>query len=258
MERQIQALQAAIPHAGPPGPQQQQALPQGYPQPAPFANMGGTQGGQDITAVDNPAHFNPTQSQNIAFATQQPQQQQVLTANMGLVDMRGYGNKIVNTIDDNTAKLILDDFVESKLPHAPFINFDKSIDVTALRNGKPSLFGVLLYIGSAVSHEGLHNAITYEVLSGVAQKVLVYGTRSLEMLQCLQLLAVWINRTDDWTFMRLYEQNSKVMLASPTIRKIINAGIDKSAAKKGPVVSISSEAIDNADALQASFLLESL
>lgn len=215
MERQIEMLTRLNQHH----PSMQRF--DGYaPQPAPYADMGGMQTGaasglpnQQGSSIEDQIRLAAAAQQagHVNMSAHRPEPQ---APNLAPPPPVQDINSVRDAIDGNLAKILFDHFMQVMWPQAPLVSFPKPMDISALRKEKPTLFGVLMTIASADASPDLHAVIAKPVMSDVTEKLLVAGEKSIELVQCLELLAVWHGRANKWSFFHLYQQNVNAMVVA--------------------------------------------
>ena len=88
--------------------------------------------------------------------------------------------------------------------HLPAVVFPKDMTVTVLRETKPVLF---LAIMAAASGEtsGLQRQLVRELMQVLAEKVVITGEKSLELVQALQIAVIWYWPPEHYEELKFYQ-----------------------------------------------------
>jgi hypothetical protein len=103
------------------------------------------------------------------------------------------------------AERVYDRFVTKILPHFPAIVLPENTTVMNLRRSKPALFLSILAVGSANLGPEMQEFLTKEAMRGYADRVLMRGEKSLDLIQALQLSVVWYYPPDHFEEIKLYQ-----------------------------------------------------
>ena len=86
-----------------------------------------------------------------------------------------------------------DHFVASMLPKFPVIAFERSITALQLQQSRPVLFLAVLSAGSGLFPALVQHALQDELSKTFAERILVGGSKSLELIQALQVGSIWLS-----------------------------------------------------------------
>jgi hypothetical protein len=103
------------------------------------------------------------------------------------------------------AQRVYDRFITKMLPLFPIIVLPKDTTVMSLRRQKPALFLQILAVGSTILGPEIQEFLTKEALRGYADRILVRGEKSLDLVQALQLSVVWYHPPGSFEEIRLYQ-----------------------------------------------------
>jgi len=90
-----------------------------------------------------------------------------------------------------TAKELFDHYSQNMAPQMPLVPI--SLDTTAeiVRISKPILFLAILSVASGQNYPQVQAALKHETKRTLADKIIVRGEKSLELVQALQVVIVW-------------------------------------------------------------------
>ena len=96
---------------------------------------------------------------------------------------------IANSIDGKLANDALSHYTAHMVPQMPFVA--ASTNAEMLRHTKPILFVAIMSVASVRAQIPLPEMLTHDLLQVLAELVFVNGEKSLELVQSLQVVAVW-------------------------------------------------------------------
>jgi hypothetical protein len=94
-------------------------------------------------------------------------------------------------LDADQAADIFDHFVNHMVQHFPIIAFPPGTTAPMIRRTKPILFLAILSVSSGYFDVGLQKALMREASRIYADAVIIKGDKSIELIQALQLSALW-------------------------------------------------------------------
>jgi len=89
------------------------------------------------------------------------------------------------------AREIFYNYIENLVPHFPAVVFPPGTTADEVRREKPTLFLAILASASRMNHQDLHHALHKEVSRALAEKIMINGEKTLEMVQALLVTALW-------------------------------------------------------------------
>jgi hypothetical protein len=96
-------------------------------------------------------------------------------------------------------------FVERMCPHMPAIAFPPGTTAADIRKSKPTLFLAILSASSGMSHPALQKVLTKEVMSIYADRIICNGEKTLEIIQALQVSALWYWPPEHFEELKFYQ-----------------------------------------------------
>jgi hypothetical protein len=103
-----------------------------------------------------------------------------------------YADVVDRKVLDSVAATNLFDFYTSKMgPHLPAVVFPNSTTAGEIRKNRPILFLAILAVASAYFSPELQVTLGKELRRELAEHVVVRGEKSLEVIQALQVAALW-------------------------------------------------------------------
>lgn len=96
-------------------------------------------------------------------------------------------------------------FVERMSPHMPAIAFPPGTIAADVRKSKPTLFLAILSASSGLSHPALQKILTKEVMSIYADRIICNGEKTLEIIQALQVSALWYWPPEHFEELKFYQ-----------------------------------------------------
>ncbi|KAK6539304.1 hypothetical protein TWF694_009537 [Orbilia ellipsospora] len=101
--------------------------------------------------------------------------------------------KMFNHYNDNLA------------PHFPAVTFSHGTTAQDIRKQKPFLFLAILAAASAIFDPDLNRLLNKEVIRGIADRVIVQGEKSLEIIQVLNIATLWYYPPDQFEELKFYQ-----------------------------------------------------
>ncbi|KAH0613496.1 uncharacterized protein H6S33_005382 [Morchella sextelata] len=103
-----------------------------------------------------------------------------------------------------TATKIFNHYVEDMVPHLPAVVFPPDTTAEDIRWEKPTLFLAILAAASGVSDPALHKTLYNEISRAFAERVMINGEKSLELVQSLTLCSMWYYTPDHFQELKFY------------------------------------------------------
>lgn len=102
------------------------------------------------------------------------------------------------------AATIFNHYIEDMVPHFPAVVFPAGTTAEDVRRKKPTLFLAILAAASGTSHPDLHKALYKEISRTFAERVMINGEKSLELVQSLILCTMWYFVPDHYEELKFY------------------------------------------------------
>ncbi|KAK6340211.1 hypothetical protein TWF730_001978 [Orbilia blumenaviensis] len=102
-------------------------------------------------------------------------------------------NRMFNHYNDNLA------------PHFPAVTFPPGTTSQDIRKQKPFLFLAILAASSAIFDPDLNRLLNKEVIRGIAERVIINGEKSLEIIQVLNIATLWYYPPDQFEELKFYQ-----------------------------------------------------
>ncbi|KAK6522817.1 hypothetical protein TWF281_002248 [Arthrobotrys megalospora] len=102
-------------------------------------------------------------------------------------------NRMFNHYNDNLA------------PHFPAVTFSPGTTAQDIRKQKPFLFLAILAAASAIFDPDLNRLLNKEVIRGIADRVIINGEKSLEIIQVLNIATLWYYPPDQFEELKFYQ-----------------------------------------------------
>lgn len=152
--------------------------------------------------------------------------------------------KIDSLISRDVAQKVFHHFINTFVPKCPLVIFAPGTTHEYLRETKPLLFLSILSVASGVFCSlDQHKKLVLESKRALAERALVRGEKSLELVQALQVASLWYRAPDD------YKQVNLTQLVHIMVTMASDRGLDK--VDVSQAVSSGQEAWDRAEAQRA-------
>lgn len=86
---------------------------------------------------------------------------------------------------------IFDHFTRHMAPHFPAVVFHPDTSAPEVRRTKPILFLAILSVASGISHPGIQGTLSKELMRVYADRIVLKGEKTLELIQALQVSVIW-------------------------------------------------------------------
>ncbi|KAI5780023.1 hypothetical protein EDC01DRAFT_283988 [Geopyxis carbonaria] len=93
---------------------------------------------------------------------------------------------------------------ENMAPTFPIVIFPSNMHPEELRKSMPTLFVAVLAVASGTSHPDLHRALQKETTRAFAERIMVNGEKSMELVKALLILSVWYYPPDRYEELKFY------------------------------------------------------
>jgi hypothetical protein len=99
-------------------------------------------------------------------------------------------------IDEATAQLLFTKFIVDLIPHLPFIRFSPNISSRDVQRDRPTLHLASLAAAASSLHPPLGRQLVTKLEKVYANRIIINGEKSLELVQALLITAVWYHPPD--------------------------------------------------------------
>jgi hypothetical protein len=129
-----------------------------------------------------------------------------LTQLMGSKSSEDFIKRISALIDHDLASIVFDRYVTEYVPHLPVVVFPTGTTAAQLRKEKPILYACVLCAASngKVAPEVV-TQLSREAMGAIADCVVRSGAKSLELIQAMQVLALWYKPPEKFAQTNFYQ-----------------------------------------------------
>lgn len=103
------------------------------------------------------------------------------------------------------ASNMFDCYVEKMAPHFPAVVFPAGTAAAEIRKTKPTLFLAILSAASGSNHPELQRILTKEVMAIYAERIIVSGEKTLELIQALHISTLWYWPPEHFEELKFYQ-----------------------------------------------------
>lgn len=103
------------------------------------------------------------------------------------------------------ASRMFDCYVEKMAPHMPAVVFPPGTTAAEVRKTKPTLFLAILSAASGSNHPELQRVLTKEVMAIYAERIIVNGEKTLELIQALHVSTLWYWPPEHFEELKFYQ-----------------------------------------------------
>lgn len=96
-------------------------------------------------------------------------------------------------------------YVERMAPHMPAVVFPPGTPAAEVRKNKPTLFLAILAASCGMNYPGLQKALTKEVMSIFADRIICNGEKTLEIIQALHVSTLWYWPPEHFEELKFYQ-----------------------------------------------------
>ncbi|TVY86493.1 Transcriptional regulator [Lachnellula willkommii] len=96
-------------------------------------------------------------------------------------------------------------YVERMAPHMPAVIFPEGTTSAEVRKTKPTLFLAILASSSGMNYPGLQRTLTKEVMNIYAERIIVNGEKTLELIQALHVSTLWYWPPEHFEELKFYQ-----------------------------------------------------
>ncbi|OKL62911.1 hypothetical protein UA08_01199 [Talaromyces atroroseus] len=108
-------------------------------------------------------------------------------------------------IDFQTATDIFNHYVEKVAPTLPIVIFPAGTTMSDVRHNKPILFHAIMTLSIAIVRPELQMSLVQEVHRIFADRVVVKGEKSLELVQSIMLACIWYTPPDQFEELKFFQ-----------------------------------------------------
>ncbi|CAG8982669.1 hypothetical protein HYALB_00006067 [Hymenoscyphus albidus] len=110
-----------------------------------------------------------------------------------------------NLLSAEKASLLFDTYVTKMAPHLPAVVFPKGTTAAEIRKTKPTLFLAILSASSGMIFPELQRTLTKEVMSIYAERIIMNGEKTLELIQALHISTLWYWPPEHFEELKFYQ-----------------------------------------------------
>jgi hypothetical protein len=110
-----------------------------------------------------------------------------------------------NIVTIDQATKMFDSYVERMAPHFPAVVFPYGTSAGEIRKSKPTLFLAILSASSGMNYPELQRNLTKEVMSIYAERIIVNGEKTLELIQALHISTLWYWPPEHFEELKFYQ-----------------------------------------------------
>jgi len=100
---------------------------------------------------------------------------------------------------------IFDHFTGHMAPHFPAVVFPPDTSAPEIRRTKPTLFLAILSVASGISHPEIQGTLNKELMRAYADRIIVKGEKTLELIQALQVSVIWYAPSEHYEESKFYQ-----------------------------------------------------
>ena len=100
---------------------------------------------------------------------------------------------------------IFDHYNKHMAPHFPTVVFPPDTSAAQVRRTKPTLFLAILSASSGPTHPKLQRTLSKELMRVYADRVIVKGQKTLELIQALQVTVIWYSPPENYEESKFYQ-----------------------------------------------------
>lgn len=110
-----------------------------------------------------------------------------------------------NLLSAEDASRLFDTYVTKMAPHLPAVVFPEGTTAAEIRKTKPTLFLAILSASSGMIFPHLQRTLTKEVMSIYAERIIVNGEKTLELVQALHISSLWYWPPEHFEELKFYQ-----------------------------------------------------
>jgi len=96
-------------------------------------------------------------------------------------------------------------FTDSMLPHFPVVVFPPGTTTPMVRRTRPALFLAILGAASGHLDDGVRKLLVEELMRTFANRIIMRGDKSLDLVQALQVAAIWYFPPERFDEIKVYQ-----------------------------------------------------
>jgi hypothetical protein len=96
-------------------------------------------------------------------------------------------------------------YVERMAPHLPAVVFPEGTPAAEVRKTKPTLFLAILAASSGMNYPDLQRTLTKEIMSIYAERIIINGEKTLELIQALHVSTLWYWPPEHFEELKFYQ-----------------------------------------------------
>lgn len=108
-------------------------------------------------------------------------------------------------LDAASASEMFDHYVRNMAPHLPAVVFPAGTAAAEIRRTKPTLFLAILNAAAIQFNRELQRNLNRELMRDFAERILVKGEKSLDLIQALQISVLWHQPPEHQDEMKIYQ-----------------------------------------------------
>lgn len=110
-----------------------------------------------------------------------------------------------NLLSAEEASTLFASYVTKMAPHLPAVVFPAGTTAADIRKTKPTLFLAILSASSGMTFPNLQRTLTKEVMSIYAERIIVNGEKTLELIQALHISTLWYWPPEHFEELKFYQ-----------------------------------------------------
>ncbi|TVY73392.1 Transcriptional regulator WAR1 [Lachnellula suecica] len=103
------------------------------------------------------------------------------------------------------ANVLFKCYIERMAPHLPAVVFPEGTPAAEVRKTKPILFLAILAASSGMNYPELQRTLTKEVMAIYAERIIVSGEKTLELVQALHVSTLWYWPPEHFEELKFYQ-----------------------------------------------------
>jgi hypothetical protein len=108
-------------------------------------------------------------------------------------------------ISADVASKMFDSYVHKMAPHFPAVVFPAGTTAAEIRKTKPTLFLAILSAASGSNYPELQRTLTKEVMNIYAERIIIGGEKTLELIQALHVSTLWYWPPEHFEELKFYQ-----------------------------------------------------
>ncbi|KAI9830525.1 MAG: hypothetical protein M1819_005483 [Sarea resinae] len=108
-------------------------------------------------------------------------------------------------IEPEMATNLFDRYVNELAPHLPVVVFPAGTTAADIRKTKPTLFLATISAASGILPAEIQRALSKEIIREFAERIMVQGEKTLELIQALQVSTLWYWPPEHYEELKFYQ-----------------------------------------------------